>query len=257
MVNHEVMFLFLPRLRIAWFDGALRLPMCALATFRSGDLLNLVMADIDTLDQVILRVLVPTASALIVVTGTLAFLAFQSVPLSVLAAIMLFVTGLGLPALMTWLGQRPGASFVEARAGARAHCVEALQGREEIASYHAEERAKQQIACYLAMADQAQHTQRQLSALGSGLTTTLASTTTLGALLFTLWFVGQGSMTGPVVVMVCLIVLGLFESIEGLPLAYQFLGQMRRAARRLNALLLTEQTGSADPCRESSPPIHR
>ena len=96
-----------------------------------------------------------------------------------------------------------------------------------------------------------------MSALGSGLTTTLASTTTLGALLFGLWFVGQGSMSGPVVVIVCLIVLGLFESIEGLPLAYQFLGQMRRAARRLNALLLTEQTGSADPCRESSPPIHR
>src|SRR5947209_1533904 len=256
-VNHQATFLFLARLRVAFFDGALRLPMRALSSLRSGDLLNRVMADIDTLDQVLLRVLVPTASALIVVTGTLVFLVFQSAPVSVLVAIMLCVTGLGLPVLMTWLGQRLGASFVEARAGARTHCVEALQGREEIASYHAQERAKQQVARYLAAADQAQHAQRQLSALGSGLTTTLASTTTLGALLFGLWFVGQGSMSGPVVVMVCLIVLGLFESIEGLPLAYQFLGQMRRAARRLNALLLTEQTGSADPCRESSPPIHR
>jgi len=256
-VNHQATFLFLARLRVACFDGALRLPMRALASLRSGDLLNRVMADIDTLDQVLLRVLVPTATTCIVVTGTLAFLAFQSAPISLLVASLLVVTGLGLPILMILLGQRPGASFVEARAGARTHCVEALQGREEIASYHAQERAKQQVARYLAAADQAQHAQRQLSALGSGLTTTLASTTTLGALLFGLWFVGQGSMSGPVVVMVCLIVLGLFESIEGLPLAYQFLGQMRRAARRLNALLLTEQTGSADPCRESSPPIHR
>ena len=179
--------------------------------------------------------LVPTATTCIVVTGTLAFLAFQSAPISLLVASLLVVTGLGLPILMILLGQRPGASFVEARAGARTHCVEALQGREEIASYHAQERAKQQVARYLAAADQAQHAQRQLSALGSGLTTTLASTTTLGALLFGLWFVGQGSMSGPVVVMVCLIVLGLFESIEGLPLAYQFLGQTQRAAQRLNA----------------------
>ena len=51
-VNHQATFLFLARLRIACFDGALRLPMCALATLRSGDLLNRVMADIDTLAEV-------------------------------------------------------------------------------------------------------------------------------------------------------------------------------------------------------------
>ncbi|MFL5588300.1 MAG: amino acid ABC transporter ATP-binding/permease protein [Ktedonobacteraceae bacterium] len=251
----QATFLFLARLRVAFFDGALRLPMRTLSSLRSGDLLNRVMAEIDTLDQVLLRVLVPTASALIVVTGTLVFLAFQSAPVSVLVAIMLCVTGLGLPVLMTWLGQRPGASFVEARAGARTHCVEALQGREEIASYHAEERAKQQVARYLAAADRAQHAQRQLSALGAGLTTALASTTTLGALLLGLWFVDQGRMSGPVVVMICLIILGLFESIEGLPLAYQFLGQTRRAAQRLNALLLTEQAESSYTRRASNPTI--
>jgi len=254
-VNHQATFLFLARLRVACFDGALRLPMRALASLRSGDLLNRVMADIDTLDQVLLRVLVPTATTCIVVTGTLAFLAFQSAPISLLVASLLVVTGLGLPILMIWLGQRPGASFVEARAGARAHCVEALQGREEIAAYHAEERAKQQIACYLAAADQAQHTQRQLSARGAGLTTVLASTTTLGALLLGLLFVASGGLSGPVVVMICLIILGLFESIEGQTLAYQFLGQTQRAARRLNALLLPEQAESSytGPATTSAP----
>jgi ATP-binding cassette subfamily C protein CydC len=256
-VNHQATFLFLARLRVECFDGALRLPMRAISSFRSGDLLGRVMADIDTLDQVLLRVLLPTASTIIVLTAALAFLAFQSVQVSLLVALMLVVTGLGLPILMTWLGRRPGAGFVEARAEARTHCVEALQGCEEIASYHAEERVKQQVARDLAVVDQAQHTQRQLSALASGLTTALASTTVLGALLLGLWFVGQGSMSGPAVVMICLIVLGLFESIEGLPLAYQFLGQTRRAARRLNALLLTEQIGASDSCREVMPLIYR
>src|SRR5439155_17246334 len=108
-VNHQATFLFLARLRVACFDGALRLPMRALASLRSGDLLNRVMADIDTLDQVLLRVLVPTATTCIVVTGTLAFLAFQSAPISLLVASLLVVTGLGLPILMILLGQRPGA----------------------------------------------------------------------------------------------------------------------------------------------------
>src|SRR5207237_8936294 len=105
----EATFLFLARLRVACFDGALRLPMRALASLRSGDLLNRVMADIDTLDQVLLRVLVPTASALIVVTGTLLFLAFQSAPISLLVASLLVVTGLGLPIMMMCLGKRRGA----------------------------------------------------------------------------------------------------------------------------------------------------
>ena len=64
-------------------------------------------------------------------------------------------------------------------------------------------------------------------------------------------------MSGPVAVMVCLIILGLFESIEGLPLAYQFLGQTRHAAQRLNALLLTKQRRVSDAYQEAIPTIHQ
>jgi len=53
------------------------------------------------------------------------------------------------------------------------------------------------------------------------------------------------------VVMLYLVVMGIFECIEGLPQAYQFLGQTRHAALRLNALLPTAEPAPAQPLLSS------
>src|SRR2546429_868887 len=58
-VNHQATFLFLARLRVACFDGALRLPMGALSSFRGGALLNSGVVSLERLDLVLLLVRVP------------------------------------------------------------------------------------------------------------------------------------------------------------------------------------------------------
>jgi ATP-binding cassette subfamily C protein CydC len=252
VVNHQATFAFLARLRVLSFARASHLPVRSITRYRSGDLLTRMMADIDTLDQMLVRILIPTLSTAIVVAGALIFLGGYSALLAACAGIAVIAAGGALPLLMARLGRRPGARFVEARADARTRCVEALQGRREIASYQAEHIIKQQVGQALTRADGVQRVQLRDAAISSALMSALTSLTLLGTLLIGLSLVTRGTLDGAIVVMLYLVVTAVFESIEGLPQAYQFLGQTRHAARRLNALLPEVGPAPAQPAKIAS-----
>ncbi len=241
VVTHQATFLWLTRLRVMFFDKALRLPTRVLAQYRSADLLSRVTSDIDALDQVVLRVLIPTISTGVIVIGCLVFIAFQSVVLALLTAIMVALVGIGLPILTAKLGQRPGTQFVEARASLKTQCIEALQGRREIASYRAEAIVRDQLGQYVTRADHSQRAMRHISAFSQALTDGIATTTMLLALVVGLSLVLAKILPGPNVAMICLLLIGMFEGLEVLPHAYQFLGHIGKAAQRLNALFLSDE----------------
>src|SRR5579864_2366564 len=82
VVNHQATFIFLARLRVLCFARAAHLPLPSITRYRSGDLLTRMMADIDTLDQLLVRILVPTLSTGIVVVGSLLLLGGYSAVLA-------------------------------------------------------------------------------------------------------------------------------------------------------------------------------
>lgn len=237
VVNHQATFAFLARLRALSFARAARLPLQSLTRYRSADLLTSMMADIDMLDQMLVRILVPTLSTAIVVAGALIFLGGYSTLLAACAGVAVIAAGVALPLVMARLGRRPGARFVEARAEARTRFVEALEGRREIASYRAEHIARQQVSRALIRAEGVQRAQLRAAAISAALMCTLISCALLGTLLIGLSLVSRGTLDGAIVVMLYLVVTAVFEHIEGLPQAYQFLGRTRHAAWRLNTLL--------------------
>ncbi len=249
VVNHQATFGFLARLRVLSFARASQLPLQSLTRYRSGDLLTSMMSDIDTLDQMLVRILIPTLSTAIVVTGALIFLGGYSALLAVCAGIAVLAAGVALPLIMARLGRRPGARFVEARAEVRTRFVEALQGRREIASYRAEQIVKQQVGQALTRADGVQRVQLRGAAISAALMSALTSLALLGTLLIGLSLVSRGTLDGAIVVMLYLVVTAVFECIEGLPQAYQFLGRTRQAARRLNVLLPAVERVPAQPAR--------
>lgn len=251
VVNHQATFVFLARLRVLSFARATRLPLRSITRYRSGDLLTRIMADIETLDQLLVRILIPTLSTCIVVAGALIFLGGYSALLAICTGVAVIVAGAALPLLMARLGRRPGVQFVEARAEARTRCVEALEGQREIASYQAEHIVKQQVGQALARAEVVQGVQLRAAAVSAALMSALASITLLATLFIGLSLVTKGTLSGPIVVMLYLVVTGIFECIEGLPQAYQFLGQTRHAALRLNALLPTAEPAPAQPLLSS------
>ena len=93
VVNHQATFAFLARLRVLSFVRASHLPVRSITRYRSGDLLTNIMADIDTLDQMLVRILIPTLSTAIVVIGALILLGGYSALLATCAGIAVIVIG--------------------------------------------------------------------------------------------------------------------------------------------------------------------
>ncbi len=78
LVSHDATFRVLQHLRIYTFSKLLPSP-AGLARYRQGELLNRVVADVDTLDHLYLRVISPLVGAFVVimvVTIGLSFLDF-------------------------------------------------------------------------------------------------------------------------------------------------------------------------------------
>lgn len=242
VVSHEATFRLLADLRVWFYARLAPLAPGSLQGFRSGELLNRLVADIQSLDNLFLRVLAPSVSAVCIGAGLYWLLGQWSWWWANAVVGCMTLAGVAVPALAARLGASSGAALSEELGRLRAELVETLQGLAEVLVYGAGEHRLQALAerelRYLAL-------QRQMNRLqaGSAALQTLLSGLALWAALFIgTELVATGHLTGPLLAGLALTVLAAFEAVQPLPLAYQFLGQTRASARRLREVLDTPPT---------------
>ena len=139
-----------------------------LEAYRSGDLLSRIRADIDTLDNVYLRLLVPAAVALL---ATLVFttILFWYLPmLALVEGLLLLLAGVGVPWLVNRLGNTAGRQKAEAAAQLRAALVTDVQGMGELLMYDAADRHAAHIQALSQDLAQRQRTLSGLSGVSQG-----------------------------------------------------------------------------------------
>lgn len=233
VVTHDATFRILAELRVWLFDRMIPLAPGKVARMRSGDVLNRVTADIDALDNLYLRVLAPSAIALLLGAGFVAFLAIWSVPIAVAVGIALLLAGVGVPLATGRLGATTGKAIVERTEGLRIGSVDALQGLAEIAVFRAGARAAARIRSDSDGLIAAQRRMARVGGLGSGLSLLIAQTAVLATLVIGLQQLAAGQASGAVLAMMVLGVMAAFELTAPLPLAFQYLGRTKAAAGRL------------------------
>ena len=137
LIGHDSAFRSLAALRTRSYERLETLAPAGLAAFRSGDLLARVVHDIDSLQDVLLRVIPAFAIALIVGAGTvwLVWWILPAAGLILLATLVLAATAL------TWLTGRLARRSEAERAAARgeltAAVVDLLHGAPELTAYGA------------------------------------------------------------------------------------------------------------------------
>ena len=221
LATHEATFRALAETRL-WFFRRLaeRLP-AGLGLRRAGDLLGRLVADVEALDGLYLRTLVPGVAALVVVLATALLLGALAPGLAALVALPLAL------ALLAPLALAPGAAraaqgTAEAQGGLRAAVVDPLTGIEDTLAANAEGRAAARLAEADAALAAAQRRLAARSAWGGALGGLLTQAALLGAL-------GWGLAAGPEGVAPAL--LGLFLAVA----AAETLGLMPRAGAALAA----------------------
>ena len=253
LVNHEATFRLIASLRVWFYRHLEPLAPARLQQYHSGDLLSRIRADIDALDNLYVRVLVPVAVASLSALLFGLFLAYYDPRLALSGLIFLALAGIALPLWSKSRGTAPGQRIAQDEGTLRAAVVDGIQGMAELTIYGATERQAQRIDALSRrqIADQARLASDQgLTQAGVGLLAGLS-------LWVLLWLaipqVQVGAIAGPDLAMLALFTIASFEAVAPLPHAFQLLGRSMAAARRLFAIVDT-QPAVTDPPGPSPDP---
>jgi len=237
LISHDAAFRVLADLRVRVYTRLEPLAPAGLADFRSGDLLSRLVADVDALQDLFLRVLPPPLIAAIV-GGSAVVLAWALLPGAgaVLAATLL-LAGVAVPALTTRSGRRASARVAAARGELSMHVVDLLHGAPELLAYGAADTQLDRVARSDAELTGLSRSTALTTGLGAGLGSVAAGLALWGTLRVAVPAVSAGSLDGVWLAVLVLTALAVFEVVAPLPVAAQQLERVRRAAGRVFGVL--------------------
>jgi ATP-binding cassette subfamily C protein CydC len=233
VTTHEATFRLLADLR-SWFYRCLEpLGPARLQQFRSADLLNRLIADVNALDNLYLRVLAPSVIALLVALLVLGFLARYSPAIALFTAAGLVLAGVATPLLAHRLARRVGERQVMATTTLRQRLIALVQGLADLHIYGGVAQAIDATTVEETRLTRTQLRMALVTGLMNGLIVFIGGATGLLALLVGIGQLHAGGLEPAQLAMALFCVLALFEVVAPLPLAYQYLGKTRQAAARL------------------------
>ncbi|HQT89566.1 MAG TPA: thiol reductant ABC exporter subunit CydC [Acidiphilium sp.] len=251
LVDHETTFRLLARLRTDLYARLEPLAPVGLAGERGGELLARLVADIDRLGDFFLRVVAPSAVAMIgALLMALMFTAFSPLAGFVLLA-GLALAGVGVPLISQKLGRGPSADAVRVQAAMRADLVDCVQGMAELLTYNAAPAMQARVGQSSAALAARQGRLAVIAGLGAGGHMLLAQFTMAATLVIGGWLVFRGALPGADVALLTLGAMAAFEAVAPLAGAFQAWGGMAESARRVFALV-DRDTPVRDPA--VSPP---
>lgn len=237
LVSHDGTFRVLQHLRVFTFSKLLPLSPAGLASFRQGDLLNRLVADVDTLDHLYLRVISPLVGALIVIAVVTVGLSWLDIGLALTLAALMLLTLLLLPPLFYRAGLPVGTDLTRLRAEYRSGLTRWLQGQAELTIYGAAGRFRRHLDAIERQWLHVQLRQASLTGLSQGLVMLMGGI----AVTLMLWLaasgIGDDPYPGAYIAIFVFCALAAFEALGPVGNAFQHLGHVIASAQRVSQII--------------------
>lgn len=233
LVSHSVNFRLLARVRVWFYNRVEPLAPARIEDYQSGDLLQRVIGDIESLENFYVRSVAPPLSAVFITTAMGWIVGSVDWRLGLVLVCGLLFSGAVLSLLALRIGEKVGKVFVAAKAHLSAEIVSAVQGISDIIAYSQQESVLENFKAHQRTTS---HVQRTLVA-GSGLINGLMILLTNLTLVLVLWLaipmISTGSLEGYRLAVLAIITLASFEAVNNLPSAAQSLHSNLESAKRL------------------------
>jgi ATP-binding cassette, subfamily C, bacterial CydC len=250
LASHDMTLRVLGRLRARFFERIAPLAPAELDTYRKGDLLSRMVADVDALQNLYLRGLEPPLVAVLAGAVSVAAAAAFLPAAGLVLAAGLLVAGLAVPALAGRLGTRAGRRQAAARGELAAELVETLRGAPELVAFGADRVAADRVRD----ADRALVKLARRDALAAGvadgLVLVVTGLTVAGVLAVAITAHADGALNRVLIATLALLALAAFEAVTPLGAAARELSATLAAGRRV--LELTARNAAV---RNSPDPI--
>ncbi|MCL2895435.1 heme ABC transporter ATP-binding protein/permease CydC [Brenneria tiliae] len=237
LVSHDATFRVLQQLRVFTFARILPLSPGAIARFRQAELLNRLVADVDTLDHLYLRVISPMVGALLVILIVTYGLSWLDPSLALtLCAIMLTLLLL-LPVAFYRAGRRIGEDLTALRAQYRIQLTTWLQGQAELTVFGALSAARQRLAQLEMRWLARQRQQANLTGLSQALMILCSGLTVTLMLWLAAAGIGGDVRPGALIALFVFAALAAFEALAPVAGAFQHMGQVIASAARVDQII--------------------
>ncbi|MEZ9699404.1 cysteine/glutathione ABC transporter ATP-binding protein/permease CydC [Vibrio sp. 10N.261.46.E12] len=239
VVSHNATFKLLTDLRIFFFKKLAPLIPGRISNLRDADLLNRLVADVDAMDHVYLRLVSPVTVGVFGIFFLTLFLMWFDTSLGLILGSILLIMLLVWPVLFYKLGKRNGGELTQNKADLRVTTLDWIEGYSELTLFGAEERYRNAIL-------ETQHKLMANQFVNANLTGMASAALMLFnglTLVLMLWLAADGvggNAPDPFIALMAFATMASFELLMPIAGAFQHLGQTLSSARRLNEVILSE-----------------
>ncbi|WP_076410009.1 cysteine/glutathione ABC transporter ATP-binding protein/permease CydC [Shewanella sp. UCD-KL12] len=240
LATHEATFKLLTQLRCWAWAKLLPLSASNMQGVRQGDLLNRLVADIDTLDHLYLRLVTPMAASFLMLVVLYFFVAWIDADLALILCGSLLLVWLLLPGVFYFLGRNPGIEILESKRAYRVQVLEFVHGLAEISLFGAQDRFRANLAESETKLLDSQRAMANVTALSQGGLILCHGLVVVLMLYMAASGVGEHLPPGPMLAMVVFMTLACIEMLMPVAGAFQHLSACVSAAERVNDLVEQE-----------------
>lgn len=252
-VSHLATFRILTRLRV-WFYSAIEpLAPARLEQFHSGDLFTRIGADIETLENFYVRVVVPPIAAALTAALACALVGAFDWRFAIALLAFLILTGLALPLVTQRLSRAPITEYISTRANLNETLTDEIQGLAEVMAFGQFENFQTRTLALGAELNRAQLRLAHLRGVSGALGALFAGLAALTLLLIAIPLVYGGQVDGVFLALLPLTALASFEAVQPLSVALQQLEASRASAKRLFELI-DAPPAVQEPAQPLAPP---
>ncbi|MBP6520859.1 MULTISPECIES: cysteine/glutathione ABC transporter ATP-binding protein/permease CydC [unclassified Shewanella] len=239
LATHEATFKLLTELRVWAWCKLLPLSAKNLQGLRRGDMLNRLVADIDTLDHLYLRLLTPMAASLLMTGLLYLFLAWFDAKLALSLCLFLVAVWLVMPLLFYRLGHAPSRTMLETKRHYRVQLLDMLQGQAELSLFGANNRFRQKLNDAEIALFRSQSAMANITALSQAMLILSTGSALIMMLYLAAQGVGDAVPPGPMFALMVFATMACVEMMMPIAGAFQHLSGCVLAATRINEI--TEQ----------------
>ena len=226
LVTHAATFRALADLRVWFFRNLARSAAGGLGFRQAGDVLARLVGDIEALDGLYLRILVPLAGAVLLLPVLVVLIGVHSASLALAIGVLFAVAAFVLPWIGARMAARAGLALAGATGALRIAALDALTGLREVRAFGAEGRMLATVQAREAALLSAQHELARRTALANAGAFLCGQVAILAILI-------AAGIDPVAAVAAAFLVVAAFEAVGGLPRAGVLAGHAAAAAHRV------------------------
>lgn len=253
-ITHQAALAILGKIRNWVYLALASLSPGQLQSYHSGQLLSRLVADVEKLQEIYLRVLLPPLVALLVFIATLIFLLQFHWSLAIVFTFLYFLAALGIPLLIKRF-TKSKKDLTNAKEMLNIYLTDSIKGLTEITAFR---RANDIIEKTAGQENKLTHWQNRLAsrnALSGTLTQLFSHLAMFSTLFLSVYLVSKGELRGIWIAPLALGVLASFEAVQNLAHITPNLEDTVSAGKRVLEIVDTSPAIFRPPLEDNWPPL--